>query len=247
MPGNPERMAQLLQGQRDEGRGWTQDQRNEWSSVLRAAIKKRGKGKRGAQVHLAALVGIDEGHISRLATGKHLALPHLAERLSEALDTPRIFNLNIEIRTKPCIACGTEFVDGASGIRKWCEYRGACYLNNRAKLLEERGIRGQTLTKNTVVSLRSRLKKRDVAIAAECLSCEPDGICRNAKFHDGTDCHFLGVTPFIRLPLLTDDKGILAPDVPDGRNQGRGEAGGGHFTLIEHGPNARHRTRTKLT
>jgi transcriptional regulator with XRE-family HTH domain len=209
--------------------GWTQEDRDEWTTVFRAALTRRGKRRRGAQAHLAKICGVTESLISRYKMGKALPSVKYAQMLAEALDDPRVLSVNIDIRTKPCAVCGKEFVDEGSGIREYCEYRGACYLAIDLERHREQYRRNRIRTYHTVEALKRRNDTYAEAVLKECMSCEHDNICRNARHIGNQDCFFLAVTPFPKegqpppIPVLT----------PDGLKDGRGVGRGPAFTVIK--------------
>lgn len=208
--------------------GWTQEQRERWTKAFRRALEKRGQGKRGAQVHLARAAGLGETLVSRYARGKAFPGPDHAERIALALDTPSLLTLNLEIRTKRCDGCGERYVDMGSGISRWCKRKGVCFERNVKRERQARRKRDNLARHSAIAALKKRNRALRDAIKAECLSCEPDGVCYNARRDEDGDCRLLSVTP---LPKVREPDEAIASIRPTG----------GRFPLVQRvGPRLPH-------
>lgn len=222
--------------------GWNDKDKRRWAYMFRKAIERRSGGRSGAQAHLSIATGVNETLISRYTKGKHLPSLERAEAFAEALDSPGLVKTMRKIRTKQCPRCGKTFVDLGTGIRKWCELRGECYLAVDLERHREDGRKAKVRTYKTVDAALKRLAQRDRAILAECRSCEPSGICRNAKFTD-RDCHFLEVTQFIKMDQPAEVDILQAT----GSVKGRGVGTGPRFTIIRRDTKGKALVKVPLT
>lgn len=158
----------------DQGRGLPDGIRPgtiaEFGAELRAAMLERG-----VRVDdLAAAVGVSATNLSAWRMGATMPAHRFVVALAEVLLWDGLCDVAIRVRWTTCDVCGRGFLRDQVRIRRpirFCSDR--CAVTSRRE--GARGERSRALLRVT--------RERDLAfqtIAAHCLGCEPEGICRTA-------------------------------------------------------------------
>lgn len=136
---------------------------------LERAMNARGVGART----ISDPLGCSRTSIMYWRTGRILPRLETARKLAEVLDWPKLEALAVDLRRKPCLICGVEFVDDSgSDNRVYCSL--SCRsVRGKAVVGEDRRTRAAIAEK--------RLDRHQRAVAAYCHGCEPSGRCVTAE------------------------------------------------------------------
>lgn len=162
-------------------------------SPRRAQAERYGRELRRAMAARGTTLAqvVATGACSRSALGAYRAgrsLPRImaAHRLGEVLSWERLHTLAIELRRKPCQACGRNFVDDSgSDNRRYCD--------SRCQDAAAKAVVGVPVTKRASVAERRAVALRR-AVDAFCAGCEPGGECQDAG------CALRPVSPLLLAP-----------------------------------------------
>ena len=125
---------------------------------------------------LAATAGISKAYIQQILHARSMPRVVVAGRIAEALMAPRLAESIVKHRTRECSACGAPFVTDhfSPSRRRFCSQRCRARQGNRDVRAVQRASLGAE-----VVRLREELALYRPAVAAFCLACEPEGLCRD--------------------------------------------------------------------
>lgn len=147
----------------------------------KAALRKSIDDYPGTQRQLAAALGVNECTVSEWRNGKRYPDLQRAAALAEILGD----HLGTVVRAyyeRTCELCGRVTYQGRSGSPK-------VYCSRRCKAL---AFYRRERAKGTMQAYRDRndLQAHQLAVAAYCRGCEPDGVCRTIT------CPLRGVSPY---------------------------------------------------
>jgi hypothetical protein len=146
---------------------------------------------------LARATRLPLGTLSHYRQARNLPSLAMGIALAEALDSPRLAALILELRTQVCVrpSCGMEFVN--PGLHQ-------LYCSDFCKRVAEKGRRPNTreramVAERVLAETEAELRRQREAVRLMCRDCEPEGVCRLST------CPLRPVSP---LPL------VGVPDVP---------------------------------
>jgi hypothetical protein len=138
---------------------------------------------------IAAEMGVSTDFLQDVREGRCIPSDVRAAILAEYFAIPAIVDIVVRLRTRACLWCGAVFLLRAKETKKLhCSEDCRRWRSNR-KL---HGERVKSLAFEVEVLL-ARNREMSSAIAANCLGCEPDGMCKTPK------CVMRDVSP---LPLV---------------------------------------------
>lgn len=136
------------------------DRRAKFGGALRQSLTSSGM----SQSELARQIGTTQAAVYNWVAGRHLPMVETTARMADVLGDPHLLKLLISLRTMACEVCKRPLVRGSKSARIFC--------GPDCSRLAEKGIK-RTPFRDP--------EGRQSAIEAMCRSCEPDGVCRQAK------------------------------------------------------------------
>ena len=157
-----------------------------WSVAFRAEMDRR----RYLATDLARAAGLHSQTVGAWMRGESLPSLDNARKAADALDTPRLARLIVELRTIVCAVCDREFVDASLNLRtRYCSIRCA------QRAVDEKT---QRVSANKEYMRGRRLALYQRVVDSFCRDCEPEGVCRDA------DC-LIQAADLSPLPMAKDD------------------------------------------
>ena len=138
-----------------------------FGAELRRAMLARSASLRG----LAIASGVSRSALGFYRAGVNLPSLQTADRIAEALDSPRLRTIMLEARGGSCELCGRQFVATGNGNQRYCseDCRRLAAIHRSGRPVRERAIRAER-----------RTARLEIAVAAYCRECEPEGMCRDS-------------------------------------------------------------------
>jgi transcriptional regulator with XRE-family HTH domain len=128
---------------------------------------------------LARVLGVDKSMVSEYRTGRHLPRVAQAQRIADALMSPHLVEMVIQLRTMTCAECDRSFVRDQRGgnIRRFCSK--GCADRNKKRI---ESVNAKRRTGRRYDAHKRRADKLQAAVDAMCRSCAglagcPDGDC----------------------------------------------------------------------
>ena len=157
-------------------------QARRFGAELRRVMFARSASIRG----LAIASGVSRSALLFYRNGVNLPALETADRLAEVLDSPRLRTIILEARGGACEHCGHPFVATGNGNQRYCseDCRRLAGTHRSGTPTRERAIRAER-----------RTARLEIAVAAYCVACEPERMCRDAE------CGLRAVSPlkFVRM------------------------------------------------
>lgn len=141
-----------------------------WGALLDREMKAASMTSQA----LANLLGVSHKTVWRWRSGKSIALIENAQQIAFELSQPALLRMAQVPRSKVCSLpdCGQPFIDiGRHARARYCS-RKCQHTAHTRKRREKIDVQQQINTR--------RLRHKEETIRLFCMSCEPDGICRDA-------------------------------------------------------------------
>lgn len=135
---------------------------------------------------VSAALGISLSSVVRWRSGQSMPMHDMVTRLGDLLACEALVTFSLRARLGACEVCHRPFVSQGRGPnrRRFCGER--CQQVSRYRRKREAVL-------DTIAFSRIRLSEHQEAVAAFCMTCEPEGLCRTA------DCPLRAVSP---LPFM---------------------------------------------
>jgi len=152
------------------------------SHTFAGEVKRLMKDRHLTNIALAATVGVNRRAVSGWRSGRYVPLHDTVLRIADALMAEQLVGMSLRLRMGRCEACSRPVVSQGRGPapRRYCDPRCKSTAAWR---------RRKAVHQDSIAFSKIRLAEHQQAVAAFCLGCEPEGICRTA------DCPLRAVSP----------------------------------------------------